>query len=60
MPAKDFALSKSFYETGFEKLLDGDVPIFRADPWWAHIDGLDLPGKFNVPPPRRSPFPEAF
>jgi hypothetical protein len=31
MPTKDFALSKSFYETlGFEKLLDGDVAIFRA------------------------------
>jgi hypothetical protein len=31
MPPKDFALSKSFYETlGFEKLLDGDVAIFRA------------------------------
>src|SRR5208337_3272478 len=81
MPAKDFDLSKHFYETlGFEKLLDGDVAIFRAgsggfilqrhyqkdwaenfmmqlmvddlDAWWAHIDGLDLPGKFNVAPPR--------
>ena len=31
MPAKDFALSKSFYEAlGFEKLLDGDVAIFKA------------------------------
>jgi hypothetical protein len=31
MPAKDFALSESFYETlGFEKLLDGDVAIFSA------------------------------
>ncbi|HEY6373287.1 MAG TPA: hypothetical protein VIX37_22110 [Candidatus Sulfotelmatobacter sp.] len=31
IPAKDFALSKNFYETlGFEKLLDGDVAIFRA------------------------------
>ena len=81
MPAKNFDLSKSFYETlGFEKLLDGDVAIFRAgsggfilqrhyqkewaenfmmqlmvddlDAWWTHIDGLDLPGKFNVQPPR--------
>ncbi|MFZ1886715.1 MAG: VOC family protein [Candidatus Binataceae bacterium] len=81
MPAKDFALSKSFYETlGFEKLHDGDVAIFGAgsggfilqrhyqkdwaenfmmqlivddlDAWWAHIDRLDLPGKFNVRPPR--------
>jgi predicted enzyme related to lactoylglutathione lyase len=81
MPAKDFELSKHFYETlGFEKLLDGEVAIFRAgsggfilqrhyqkdwaenfmmqlmvddlDAWWTHIEGLDLPGKFNVQPPR--------
>ena len=81
IPAKDFALSKNFHETlGFEKLLDGDVAIFRAgssgfilqpyhqkdwaenfmmqlmvddlDVWWAHINRLDLPGKFKVPPPR--------
>jgi len=80
IPARDFALSKSFYEAlGFEKLLDGDVAIFRAgsggfilqnyyrkewaenfmmqlmvddlDAWWAHIEGLDLPGKFKVQPP---------
>ncbi|HEY1604170.1 MAG TPA: glyoxalase [Allosphingosinicella sp.] len=31
LPAKDFALSKSFYETlGFMKLLDGDVAIFAV------------------------------
>jgi hypothetical protein len=31
IPAKDFELSKSFYEAlGFEKLLDGEVAIFRA------------------------------
>jgi predicted enzyme related to lactoylglutathione lyase len=31
IPARDFALSKSFYEAlGFEKLLDGEVAIFRA------------------------------
>jgi hypothetical protein len=30
LPAKDFGLSKRFYETiGFEKPLDGDVAIFR-------------------------------
>jgi len=81
LPAKDFDLSKSFYETlGFEKLLDADVAIFSAgsggfilqryyqkewaencmmqlmvddlDAWWAHIAGLDLPGKFQVEPPR--------
>lgn len=29
VPAKDFALSKAFYETlGFEKQLDGEVAIF--------------------------------
>jgi len=81
MPAKDFDLSKKFYEAlGFEKLLDGDVAIFKTgsggfilqryyqkdlaenfmmqlmvddlDAWWAHINALDLPAKFNVPPPR--------
>ena len=31
LPAKDFELSKRFYETlGFEKVLDGDVAIFNA------------------------------
>jgi catechol 2,3-dioxygenase-like lactoylglutathione lyase family enzyme len=31
MPAKDFDLSKRFYETlGFEKVLDGEVAIFNA------------------------------
>ena len=31
LPAKDFAVSKRFYETlGFAKLLDGDVAIFEA------------------------------
>ena len=31
LPAKDFAVSKSFYETlGFTKLLDGDVAIFAV------------------------------
>ena len=30
LPAKDFDVSKRFYETvGFEKLLDSDVAIFR-------------------------------
>ena len=49
LPAKDFQLSKDFYEAlGFEKLLDGDVAIF----WWAHIEALDLPGRFKVQAPR--------
>ena len=31
LPAKDFEKSRAFYEAlGFEKLLDGDVAIFRA------------------------------
>ena len=31
LPTRDFELSRRFYETlGFEKLLDGDVAIFRA------------------------------
>jgi hypothetical protein len=31
LPAKDFELSRRFYEMlGFEKVLDGDVAIFRA------------------------------
>lgn len=81
VPAKDFALSKRFYESlGFEKVLDSEVAIFNAgssgfilqryyqkewaenfmlqlvvddlDAWWAHIVALDLPGQFNVPPPK--------
>jgi hypothetical protein len=31
VPAKDFDLSKQFYETlGFDKVLDGEVAIFNA------------------------------
>src|SRR3954464_6682635 len=31
LPARDFDLSKRFYEAlGFEKILDGDVAIFRV------------------------------
>jgi hypothetical protein len=81
LPARDFAASKSFYETlGFTKLLDGDVAIFEAgaggfllqnryerewaqncmmqlmvddlDAWWAHIESLDLPARFDVRSPR--------
>jgi len=81
MPARDFELSKRFYEAiGFEKVLDSEVAIFNAgsggfilqryyvkdwaenfmmqlmvddlDAWWAHIKGLDLPGRFGVQPPK--------
>jgi hypothetical protein len=80
LPAKDFAISRAFYEAlGFEKLLDGDVAIFGVgagafilqnhyhpawasncmmqlmvddlDAWWAHIESLDLPAKYEVQPP---------
>ncbi|RZJ12746.1 MAG: glyoxalase [Rubrivivax sp.] len=79
MPAKDFELSKRFYEAlGFEKVLDAEVAIFNAgsggfilqryyqedwannfmmqlmvddvDAWWAHLQSLDLPRRFGVPP----------
>lgn len=31
MPAKDFDLSKRFYEAlGFEKVMDGEVAVFNA------------------------------
>jgi len=82
VPARDFAVSKRFYETlGFEKLLDSDVAIFKVgtggfilqrfdqqelienfmmqlmvddlDAWWAHINSLDLTGRFSVQPPRK-------
>ena len=81
LPTQDFDLSKRFYEAlGFEKLLDGEVAIFKAgsggfilqrhyqkswaencmmqlmvddlDAWWAHINGLELPKRFGVQPPR--------
>jgi hypothetical protein len=81
LPAKDFAVSRAFYEAlGFPKLLDGDVAIFGVgagafilqnyfqedwatnsvmqlmvddlDAWWAHIEALDLPARFDVKPPR--------
>jgi uncharacterized glyoxalase superfamily protein PhnB len=81
LPAEDFVVSRNFYEAlGFEKLLDGEVAIFKAgsstfilqnyyqkewagnfmmqlmvddlDAWWTHIEGLDLPGNFNVQAPK--------
>lgn len=81
MPARDFDLSKQFYEAlGFRKVLDGEVAIFNAgsggfilqryyqkdwaenfmmqlmvddlDAWWAHINSLDLPGRFGVQSPK--------
>ena len=81
LPARDFALSKLFYEAlGFTRLLDSEVAIFAIGPssfvlqnyfqedwaansmmqlmvddldsWWAHIEQLDLPARFGVPPPR--------
>jgi len=81
LPAKDFAISKAFYEAlGFIQLLDGEVAVFGIgagafilqnyyqpewagnfmmqltvddlDAWWTHIQALDLPAKFDVPPPR--------
>jgi len=80
LPARDFAVSKAFYEMlGFTKLLDSDVAIFAVgqgafilsnyyqeewagnfmmqlmvddlDAWWAHIESLDLAGRFGVRPP---------
>ncbi|HTX49146.1 MAG TPA: VOC family protein [Caulobacteraceae bacterium] len=88
LPAKDFALSKAFYEAlGFPKLLDGEVAIFGVgagafilqnfyqeqlaanfmmqlvvddlDAWWAHVEALDLPGRFGVKPPR-APAPQPW
>jgi catechol 2,3-dioxygenase-like lactoylglutathione lyase family enzyme len=81
LPARDFDLSKRFYEAlGFEKVLDSDVAIFRLggsafilqryyqkdwagnfmmqlmvenlDAWWAHIQSLDLAGRFGVAQPK--------
>jgi catechol 2,3-dioxygenase-like lactoylglutathione lyase family enzyme len=81
VPAKDFELSKRFYEAlGFEKILDEQVAIFEVgaggfilqnyyqeawannfmmqlmvddlDAWWAHIESLDLQGRFGVPAPK--------
>jgi catechol 2,3-dioxygenase-like lactoylglutathione lyase family enzyme len=81
VPARDFAVSKAFYEAlGFPKLLDGEVAIFgvaagafilqifyveehagnfvmqlmvdNLDAWWAHLEALDLPSRFEVRPPR--------
>jgi uncharacterized glyoxalase superfamily protein PhnB len=80
LPARDFGVSKAFYEAlGFAKLLDGDVAIFAIgatgfvlqrrfergwaencmmqlmvddlDAWFAHLQALDLPGRFGVPAP---------
>lgn len=38
MPAKDFDLSKRFYEAlGFDKVLDGEVAIFNAGSGGGHL-----------------------
>src|SRR5947199_10853804 len=28
------------------------IMVDDLDAWWAHIEALDLPGQFGVPPPR--------
>ena len=81
VPAKDFEVSKAFYQAlGFKTLLDGQVAVFGVgasafilqrgyervwaencmmqlmvddlDAWWAHIQALDLPGRFGAAPPK--------
>ena len=89
VPAKDFAISQSFYETlGFtlrrlgpeltEMSLGGHsfllqnfyvaeyagnfmmtLLVDRIDPWWQHVEGLNLASTFGVrlpQPPKKEPW----
>ena len=41
------AYQKNWAENFMMQLMVDDL-----DAWWTHIEALDLPGKFNVQPPR--------
>jgi len=53
-----FAIGASAFilQNYWEKDSAGDymmqLMVDDLDAWWAHIQGLDLPGRFGVPPPR--------
>jgi hypothetical protein len=42
---------QNYYKKEWAENCMMQLMVDDLDAWWAHIDGLDLPGKFNVPPP---------
>jgi hypothetical protein len=42
---------QNYYKKEWAESCMMQLMVDDLDAWWAHIDGLDLPGKFNVPPP---------
>lgn len=41
-----------YYDEGWARNCMMQVMVDDLDAWWSHIDALDLPTVFNVPPPR--------
>jgi len=57
LPAKDFETSRAFilqrhYQEGWAGNFMMQLMVDDLDAWWTHIQGLDLPGKFGVQPPK--------
>ena len=40
-----------YYQKDWAENLMLSLQVDDLDAWWAHIDGLDLPGRFGVRPP---------
>lgn len=49
--AGEFILQNYFEETWAANSMM-QLAVDDLDAWWAHVDGLDLPGRFGVPAPK--------
>jgi hypothetical protein len=43
---------QNYYQKNWAENFMMQLMVEDLDAWWAHIEGLDLPGKFNVQPPK--------
>jgi catechol 2,3-dioxygenase-like lactoylglutathione lyase family enzyme len=49
--SSSFLLQRRFHQQWAENFMM-QLMVDDLDAWWAHINALDLPGHFDVPPPR--------
>ena len=45
-------LLQNYYQKEWAENFMMQLVVDDLDAWWAHIESLDLPGRFGVPPPR--------
>jgi len=43
---------QNYYQKDWAENFIMQLNVDDLDDWWTHIEGLDLPGKFNVQPPK--------